>query len=120
MTVCAEQSQHGSVACGKPLDEVYVRGGRGAASRTRARHGSDVAAVLVLGGLSGVAIGEGIHGLTALSDTTSPVFWWIEVVLGVAALVVWGWIARPPRAAAVANVLAVVVAASFAVVYRGA
>jgi len=33
---------------------------------------------------SAVLIGEGVYGLTYVSDTTSPVFWTIELIAGVA------------------------------------
>lgn len=42
--------------------------------------------VLVALGVSAPAsvfIGEGLYGLTAISDTTSPVFWGIELALGI-------------------------------------
>lgn len=32
---------------------------------------------------SAVLIGEGIYGLTVVSETTSPVYWWLEIVAGV-------------------------------------
>lgn len=35
-----------------------------------------------------VFIGEGLYGLTAISDTTSPVFWSIELAAGIALVVV--------------------------------
>lgn len=31
-----------------------------------------------------VLVGEGVYGLTLVADTTSPVYWWIELVTGVA------------------------------------
>jgi hypothetical protein len=37
--------------------------------------------------LAGVLIGEGVYGLTAIAATTSPVFWWAAITVGVALLV---------------------------------
>jgi len=31
-----------------------------------------------------VLIGEGVYGLTAIADTTSPVYWWLQIAAGVA------------------------------------
>lgn len=37
--------------------------------------------------LAGVLIGEGVYGLTAVAATTSPVFWWAAITVGVTLLV---------------------------------
>ncbi|QTX03782.1 DUF6518 family protein [Agromyces archimandritae] len=34
--------------------------------------------------LGGILLGEGVYGLTVVSETTSPVWWWIELALGAA------------------------------------
>jgi Family of unknown function (DUF6518) len=40
--------------------------------------------------MSGILVGEGVYGLRFIDDTTSPVYWWCEILAGVilAALVV--------------------------------
>lgn len=52
--------------------------------------------VLAVAPLSGVLIGEGMWALGAVADTTSPVYWWLEIVLGVAFLAL-AVIRRRPR-----------------------
>ena len=37
---------------------------------------------------SAVLIGEGLYGLTVVSDTTSPVFWSLEIAAGIGLVVV--------------------------------
>lgn len=68
--------------------------------------------------LAGIGVGEGIYGLTVVSETTSPVYWVAIIVLS-AALVV-GSVARGLRGA-VPRIVAVggtvVVAAAFNVAY---
>ncbi|OOB90533.1 DUF6518 family protein [Rathayibacter sp. VKM Ac-2630] len=49
-------------------------------------HGTTAWRVLAVAPLSGVLIGEGVWALSAVADTTSPVYWWLEIVLGVAFL----------------------------------
>ena len=47
------------------------------------RHGSALWRALGVTPLAAVLLGEGIYGLRFISDTTSPVYWTIEVVLSV-------------------------------------
>jgi hypothetical protein len=51
------------------------------------RYASPLWRVLGVAVLAAVLVGEGVHGLVALLDTTSPLYWWVEVVAGVGFLV---------------------------------
>jgi hypothetical protein len=53
---------------------------------TLVRHGSRGWTLAGVGVLSLVLIAEGGYGLTVIGATTSPVYWWLEVILGVAFL----------------------------------
>lgn len=77
-------------------------------------HGGGAWRVLAVAPLSGVLIGEGVWALDAISDTTSPVYWWIQIVLGVGFLAL-ATIRRRPRV--VVAVAAVVVTAAAAAVF---
>ncbi|WP_226653463.1 DUF6518 family protein [Leifsonia sp. LS1] len=46
-----------------------------------ARHGSRLRSALATVPLSAVLLGEGVWALVAIADTTSPVYWIIEIVL---------------------------------------
>ena len=52
-----------------------------------ARHGRPVCRALGVTPLSAVLLGEGIWALNTIADTTSPVYWSLEIVLSVALLV---------------------------------
>ena len=52
-----------------------------------ARHGRPVWRALGVTPLSAVLLGEGIWALNTIADTTSPVYWSLEIVLSVAFLV---------------------------------
>lgn len=90
-----------------------VVGYLGALARAR----SEPARVLLVGGLSGLAIGEGVHGLVELSTTTSSVYWWISVGAGAVGLVWFGWVRRTVGLAAATTGVAAVAALAFTVVY---
>jgi hypothetical protein len=57
-----------------------------AASLTR--HGSPLWRLLGVTPLSAVLLGEGVWALRTVADTTSPVYWWLEIVLSVVFLAV--------------------------------
>lgn len=82
------------------------------------RHGSPAVQVLAVAPLSGVLIGEGVWALGAILESTSPVYWWIEIVLGLGFLAL-AVIRRRPRVPAAAAAVAVTVAtaAAFSAVY---
>jgi len=67
-----------------------------------------------IGAMSGVLVGEGVYGLRFISDSTSPVYWWCEILVGVilAALVVMRQ-SRRARSAAVAAAAGALAAAAF-------
>ncbi len=71
-----------------------------------------------VGLLSGIAVGEALYGLTAVSETTSPVYWILVGVLGLVLLVciVVRQIGRP-RIMVAAVALTAAVAAAFAYSY---
>lgn len=49
-----------------------------------ARRGSLAARALAVSGVAAVLVGEGVHGLTVIAESTSPVYWWLSVGVGVA------------------------------------
>ncbi|MRX44682.1 DUF6518 family protein [Agromyces kandeliae] len=63
--------------------------------------------------LAGILVGEGVYGLTVVADTTSPVWWWIEVAVGSAVLVAGVLRVRPWGLALVALTGTVLVAGLF-------
>jgi len=75
-------------------------------------------AALGIGAMSGVLVGEGIYGLAYIADTTFPLYWWGEIVAGLALLLVvmlhrlQGW-----RPVAFSVGVTVLVAGAFVVVY---
>jgi hypothetical protein len=75
-------------------------------------------AALGAGGMGGVLLGEGVYGLRYIAETTSPLYWWGQIVCG-AGLV--GWVAarrlRRPGPIAVAALVCVAVAAAFVAAY---
>ncbi|KQQ19779.1 hypothetical protein C1I63_14140 [Rathayibacter caricis DSM 15933] len=81
-------------------------------------HGTTAWRVPAVAPLSGVLIGEGIWALGAVADTTSPVYWWLEIVLGVGFLLL-AVLRRRPGPLVVLASLAVTAAAAvcFDVVY---
>ncbi|MDY0913017.1 DUF6518 family protein [Rathayibacter festucae] len=82
------------------------------------RYGSTPWRVLAVAPLSGVLIGEGVWALENVADTTSPVYWWLEIVLG-AVFLVLAVVRRRPRLPVALAALAVTAAAAvaFVVVY---
>lgn len=78
----------------------------------------DVLAGLGVGGLGGVLVGEGVYGLTVVSETTPAAYWWGSLLLGVlvvaVASTVWlqGLLAR-----VVAPAVAAAVAGAFVMLY---
>lgn len=82
------------------------------------RTGRGPVAAAGIGAMSGVLVGEGVHGLVAIADTTYPAYWWGEIVAGVVLLIL---VARRRLRGVRTVVLSVVVtvsaAAAFVVVY---
>jgi hypothetical protein len=76
-------------------------------------HGSTPWRVLAVAPLSGVLIGEGVWALENVADTTSPVYWWLEIVLG-AGFLVLAVLRRRPKPLVVVAALAVTGAAAVA------
>ena len=69
------------------------------------------------GAVAGLIIGEGIYGLTVISDTTSPPYWIAQLLAGVAFLAIAiTRRARTVRALLVAALTSTVVAAGFIVI----
>ncbi|WP_165307345.1 DUF6518 family protein, partial [Agromyces binzhouensis] len=60
--------------------------------------------------LAGILVGEGVYGLTVVAETTSPVWWWIEIAVGAAVLVAGVLRVRPWGLALVALTGTVLVA----------
>lgn len=63
--------------------------------------------------VAGIAVGEGAYGLTVVAATTSPVWWWISIGLGAAAVATYAALTRSVRHALVAAAGTTVVAAAF-------
>ena len=82
------------------------------------RHGSTPWRVLAVAPLAGVLIGEGAWALENVADTTSPFYWWLEIVLGTGFLVL-AVVRRRPRLPIALAALAVTAAAAvvFVVIY---
>lgn len=68
--------------------------------------------------LSGITVGEGIYGLTAASETTSPVYWILISALGIV-LLAWSVTRRAEtaRVKVVAIAMASVIAMAFNAAY---
>lgn len=85
------------------------------------RRRRDLPAALGAGGMSGVLIGEGAYGLRYVAATTSPPYWWVEIVAGVlllAVAVVVRLRGRGVRAGAV--LVAALVSVAFVLAYANA
>ncbi|WP_052226471.1 DUF6518 family protein [Microbacterium mangrovi] len=69
------------------------------ASASVARYGTPLWRALAVTPLCAVLLGEGVWALNAIADTTSPVYWIIEIVLSVLfmALVLWRRRLRMPQ-----------------------
>ena len=68
---------------------------------------------MAVGAVSGVLVGEGIFGLTVIANTTSPVYWTLSVLAGLAILVVVGWWKRGVRQALLTSALTAGTAVAF-------
>ncbi|MFY0406886.1 DUF6518 family protein [Solicola sp. PLA-1-18] len=68
--------------------------------------------------LAGLAVGEGVYGLTVVAATTSPVYWTISVVGGVLGLAWFAWRTRSARSIATAVLLTAAVAGGFLALYQ--
>ncbi|KQS12046.1 MULTISPECIES: DUF6518 family protein [unclassified Rathayibacter] len=81
-------------------------------------HGTTPWRVLAVAPLSGVLIGEGLWALGAIIDSTSPVYWWLQIILG-AGFLVLAIVRRRPRVIVAVAALAVTAAAAgvFLLVY---
>lgn len=70
--------------------------------------------------LAGVLVGEGVYGLTVVAATTSPVFWWVSIGIGVALVVtVAALLLRDIRSRLMLMSIAVLTAALFVGAYLG-
>ncbi|MDA3642708.1 DUF6518 family protein [Saccharopolyspora indica] len=84
----------------------------------RLRHRRGTQAALGGGGVSGVLIGEGAYGLIYIADTTSPSYWWGQIVVGLVLLVaVSAWRLRSWRTTALGALTTAVVAVAFVLLY---
>lgn len=70
-------------------------------------------AAIGAGVLAGTLVGEGVYGLTVIADTTSPVYWWLVLVLGAAVAVAVAVRIRSAPAIAALGVIAAGAAAAF-------
>lgn len=96
-----------AAVAGPPLGigAAWVRGG------DTVRAGAGVAAI------AGIAIGEGVYGLTVIAGSTPGVYWTAQIALAVAAV---AWIAARNRSAAALGasaLLTALVAGLFLVLY---
>jgi hypothetical protein len=69
------------------------------------------------GVLAGIMVGEGVYGLTAVAETTSPVYWWMVIVLGGALVVATAARLRSLLPIIVLVLVTSAVAASFVLAY---
>lgn len=100
-----------AVLAGPPLG-VAAAWARSATDWFRAGAGAGV--------IGGVLAGEGAYGLTEVADTTNPVYWAVEIVLGVAATAAGvAWVVRRPVATSPAAAACIGVAALAALVVYG-
>lgn len=75
-------------------------------------------AALGAGAMSGVLVGEGAYGLAYVADTTYPPYWWGQIVVGLALLlVVTALRLRQPRDIALGFGIGALTAASFVALY---
>ena len=79
------------------------------------RTGTELRSVIGTAVISGVLIGEGVYGLTVIADTTSPVYWQVQIMVGV---VLAGVVGRQRRWSGRDAVLAILLIAVVAVVFR--
>jgi ABC-type iron transport system FetAB permease component len=73
---------------GDPFTSVWTLAGLAAgpllgATAGLVRHAPPLWRALAVTPLCAVLLGEGLWALTAVADTTSPVYWWLEIVLAV-------------------------------------
>ena len=86
------------------------------ASWVRSRRGP--LAALGAGAMSGVLVGEGVYGLAYIADTTYPPYWWGQIAVGLALLVVVTTRCLPDRRDIALGVgVAGLTAAAFVAVY---
>lgn len=82
------------------------------------RRGHGVRPAVGIGAMSGVLAGEGVYGLRFIGDSTSPVYWWCEILAGV---ILAAWVVlrdpRRPQSATVAAAVGALTAAGFVAVY---
>jgi hypothetical protein len=79
----------------------------------------DHLAAVGTGVMSGVLVGEGVYGLSFISDTTYPPYWWGEIAAGVTLLVVIGVrVLRQGPTAAIAAAACCITATAFVVIYH--
>lgn len=82
------------------------------------RRGTPVQAVFATGVLCGVLLGEGIYGLTVIADTTSGIYWTLEITIAVLVFVfAAGRYLRRCSGIALAVGVTGVVAAAFLLIY---
>ncbi|MDO9378457.1 MAG: DUF6518 family protein [Nocardioidaceae bacterium] len=75
--------------------------------------------LLSVGLLSGLAVGEGVMGLTVVAATTSPVYWSLSIAAGVLGLTWYGLRTRSVRSLGTAVLLAVACGGVFLLLQAG-
>ena len=82
------------------------------------RRGSPVTAALGAGAAAGLLVGESIYGLTAIAESTSGVYWTVQLTVAIALLIALdAWRVREPAPVVLSVVTAVVAGALTALVY---
>lgn len=109
---------------GRPFQDVFtyigiVVGPVVGVSASLLRYGTAWWRAVSIVPLAVVLIGEGVYGLTVISETTSPVYWWIVIAAGIGLTIVH-LVNRAPRVPTVLVVLGSTAAgaAAFWFVYR--
>lgn len=109
---------------GEPFQDIFtfigiVVGPVIGVSAALLRYGSPAWKALSIVPLTSVLIGEGIYGLTVVGDTTSPVYWSLIIVAGIAITVAHLVVQRPgTRLILVVSALTVAGAAAFWIGYQ--
>ncbi len=69
------------------------------------------------GAIAGILVGEGAYGLTVIADTTSPVYWTLQVIVGLGIVAVAGISLRRADSIGLCAIVTAAVAVAFYIAY---